>query len=72
MRIKLDENMPTSLAAQLNFLGHDVHTVRPEIDRDFQFLERPIVLKGESLKLGDALMKIIRYVFEAEFANVPT
>ncbi len=28
MKIKLDENMPESLATQLGELGHDVHTVR--------------------------------------------
>ncbi len=30
MRIKLDENMPASLAGMLRSLGHDVHTVGDE------------------------------------------
>lgn len=30
MKIKLDENMPESLAEQLGQLGHDVHTVPSE------------------------------------------
>ncbi len=30
MKIKLDENMPASLAIQLSDLGHDVHTVPDE------------------------------------------
>lgn len=30
MKIKLDENMPESLATQLGELGHDVHTVLSE------------------------------------------
>ena len=30
MRIKLDENIPTSLAFQLQQLGHDVETVSAE------------------------------------------
>lgn len=30
MKIKLDENMPVSLAEQLRKLGHDVHTVPEE------------------------------------------
>jgi predicted nuclease of predicted toxin-antitoxin system len=30
MKIKLDENLPLSLAKPLNTLGHDVHTVKDE------------------------------------------
>ncbi len=30
MRIKLDENLPGSIAVQLRSLGHDVHTVADE------------------------------------------
>lgn len=30
MKIKLDENLPFSLASRLSTLGHDVHTVRDE------------------------------------------
>ena len=30
MKIKLDENLPSRLAARLGFLGHDVETVRDE------------------------------------------
>jgi predicted nuclease of predicted toxin-antitoxin system len=30
MKIKLDENLPTSLAASLGSLGHDVHTTQAE------------------------------------------
>lgn len=30
MKIKLDENLPQSIAALLTALGHDIHTVREE------------------------------------------
>jgi predicted nuclease of predicted toxin-antitoxin system len=30
MRIKLDENLPLRIAALLNDLGHDVHTLHEE------------------------------------------
>jgi predicted nuclease of predicted toxin-antitoxin system len=30
MKVKLDENLPTRLAAALRNLGHDVHTTREE------------------------------------------
>ena len=31
MKIKLDENLPLLLAALLNKLGHDVHTLQDEL-----------------------------------------
>lgn len=30
MKLKLDENLPVGLAAELRKLGHDVHTTRDE------------------------------------------